>query len=85
MNRLYKWGTVAAGAIAGFGMTAYCFADALFTVPTSTVSSMTANVSSQFGDLGTLAVVALAAGIPLFFYIVHALIGLVPKSRARRT
>jgi len=53
----------------------------MFEVPTSTASTLLANVSSQFSDVGTLAIVALAAGIPLAFYVIRRLIGLVPKGR----
>jgi hypothetical protein len=51
----------------------------MFVVPTSTASSFTANISSQLGDPGTLLVVGLAAGIPLAFYVIKKLIGLIPK------
>lgn len=53
----------------------------MFTVPTSTASTFLANVSSQIADVGTLAVVGLAAGIPLAFYVIRRLIGLVPKGK----
>jgi len=43
-----------------------------------------ANVNSALSDAGLLAVVAVAAAIPLVFYVVKQLIGLIPKSRARR-
>jgi len=51
----------------------------MFTVPTSTVDSLTANINSQLGDTGTLAVVVLVAGIPLAFYVIKKLIALIPK------
>jgi len=53
----------------------------MFQVPTSTGAELLANVSSQFADPGTLAIVALAAGIPFAFYVIRKLIGLVPKGR----
>jgi len=53
----------------------------VFTVPTSTASDFLANVTSQVADTGTLAVIALAAGIPLAFYVIKRLIGLVPKGK----
>jgi hypothetical protein len=56
----------------------------MFTIPTSTVSQLLANVNSALSDAGLLAVVAVAAAIPLVFYIVKQLIGLIPKSRSRR-
>lgn len=60
-------------------------AAAFITVPTGTATTYTAVVGSQFSDAGTLEIIALAVGIPLFFYIIHQLMGLLPKSRARRT
>lgn len=51
----------------------------MFIVPTSTASYFTANIASQLADPGTLLVVGLAAGIPLAFYVIKKLIGLVPK------
>ena len=53
-------------------------------VPTTTASSLTADIGAQFADPGTLLVIGLAAGIPLTFYVIHQLIGLLPKSRGRR-
>ena len=53
----------------------------MFDVATSTGSDILANVSSQLGDAGTLIVVAIAAGVPLTFYVVRRLIGLIPKGR----
>ena len=56
----------------------------MFTVPTSTVASLTANVTSQITDPGTLAVLVLVAGIPLAFYVIHKLLGLIPGRGGRR-
>lgn len=53
----------------------------MFVTPTSTTASLLANVTSQFADAGTLAVVVLAAGIPLTFYVIRRLIGLIPKGK----
>ncbi len=54
-------------------------------VPTSTAPALTADIGAQFADPGTLLVIGLAAGIPLTFYVIHQLIGLLPKSRGRRS
>lgn len=51
----------------------------MFTVASGTAAAFTANISSQLTDPGTLAVVAIAAGIPLAFYVIKKLIGLLPK------
>jgi len=53
----------------------------MFEVATSTGDLLTANVSSQFSDAGTLTIIALAAGIPLAFYVIKRLIGLLPKGK----
>ena len=53
----------------------------MFTTPTSTAASLLSIVGDQFSDTGTLAIVALAAGIPLAFYVIRRLIGLVPKGK----
>lgn len=53
----------------------------MFEVPTSTVTSLLANVTDQIADAGTLLVVCLAAGIPLAFYVIRRLIGLIPKGK----
>ena len=43
--------------------------------------SILANISSQLADTGTLIVVAIAAGVPLAFYVIRRLIALIPKGR----
>ncbi len=53
----------------------------MFEVPTSTVTSLLANVTDQIANPGTLLVICLAAGIPLTFYVIKRLIGLVPKGK----
>jgi hypothetical protein len=41
------------------------------------------NVTGQLGDLGTISIIAIAAGIPLAFYAINAIIGTVSK-RAKK-
>jgi len=66
----------------------------MFDIPTTTyigtstvvdtpgvVDTLFANISSQFADIGTLAIIALAAGIPLAFYVIKRVIALIPKGR----
>jgi len=53
----------------------------MFQVATNTADLLTANVTSAFSDPGTLTVIALAAGIPLAFYVIKRVIGLIPKGR----
>lgn len=53
----------------------------MFQVASTTASLLTANISSQISDVGTLTVIALAAGIPLAFYVIKRLIGLLPKGK----
>jgi hypothetical protein len=53
----------------------------MFTVSTSTGPSLLANISSQLTDPGTLVVLAIAAGVPLAFYVIKRLIGILPKGK----
>jgi hypothetical protein len=85
MKKISLYMSGAGAAIAGMALTLAAHADAFFQVPTSTAPSLTANVGSQLGDAGTLLVIGVAAGIPLAFYVIHQLIGLLPKSRGRRS
>ncbi|MFA5386753.1 MAG: hypothetical protein WC297_03770 [Candidatus Paceibacterota bacterium] len=39
------------------------------------------NITTQFADAGTLGFVALAIGIPLAFYVIKRVIGLMPKGK----
>ena len=48
-------------------------------VPTSTVTSLLANVGSQISDTGTLALVVGVVAIPFAFYVIKKLIGIIPK------
>jgi hypothetical protein len=74
----------ASAAITSLASVALSHAAAFLTVPTGTASTFTANVGSQFTDAGTLEIIALAVGIPLFFYIVHQLMGLLPGRKGGR-
>ena len=76
------------GVVAVVGASAITLAahaqSAFVVVPTSTAPSLTASIGAQVADPGTLLVIGVAAGIPLTFYVIHQLIGLLPKSRGRR-
>lgn len=52
---------------------------AFITMPSSTPTDLTAQITSQITDVGTLSLIILVAGIPLFFYVVKKVIGLIPK------
>ena len=54
------------------------------TLATGTAAMFLANAASTVSDPGLLEVVALAVGIPLAFYIIHQIIGLLPKGRTGR-
>jgi hypothetical protein len=62
-----------------FGLINLAHAAAMFATPTSTVSSLTSSLADQLTDTGTLAVVIFVAAIPLAFYVIRKLIGLIPK------
>lgn len=53
----------------------------MFTVPTSTVDSLTATITDAFADPGLLLIIVLAAGLPLAFWAIRRVIGLIPKGR----
>lgn len=74
----------AAATVAGLVSIASAHAAALFTVPASTTDQLTANVSSQLSDPGFLAVLTLAGGIVLAFYVAGRLLGFIPGHRGRK-
>jgi hypothetical protein len=84
MNKAYKWLGGVGATITGLALTLVAHAQTAFVVPSSTASGATAFIGTQFADAGTLTLVAVAIGIPLFFYVVHQVMGLLPKSRAGR-
>jgi len=71
-------------ALTAFAASAAASMAQVFTTPTSTASQFTANVGTQLADPGTLTIIVVAISIPLFFYVVHALMGLLPGRRARK-
>lgn len=71
-----------AGVISSFF--AAFVANAQVVVPSSTVASLQTVAAGQISDSGTLLIVVLAAGVPFAFYVIHKLIGLIPKSGGRR-
>jgi len=56
-------------------------AAALFEVPSSTPTSLTASITDTLAEPGVLAVLVFVAALPLIFWVVRRLIGLVPKGR----
>jgi len=50
-------------------------------LPTSFAPELTANVSAQLANDGIVLLLAIAIGIPLVFYVLNELIGLIPKGR----
>lgn len=56
-------------------------AASLLTVPTSTVTDLTANVSDTLSDTGLLGVIVAAIAFSLVFWVIHRVIGLFPKGR----
>jgi hypothetical protein len=85
MNKLTLWASGIGATVLSFAMVVAAHAQSvLFSLPTSTAPGMTADVGAQLSDPGTLLVIGVIAGIYLFFYVVHQLIGLVPKGRGSR-
>lgn len=83
-NKILVWGSTIASVVGGVAVSALTHAAGFLTVPTGTAATYTAQVSSQFSDAGTLEIVAVVVAIPLFFYVVHQVIGLFPKARGRK-
>lgn len=76
-----------AGALTIGGVVAYSqsyAAPVSFTVPTSTAGDFTAQAVAIIGDPGLLSIIVLAAGLPLAFWAIHKLIGLIPKKTGSR-
>lgn len=55
-----------------------------FDIASGTATGLTASVTEQLTQPGVLGLVTLAIAIPLFFYIVHQIMGLLPGRRAKR-
>jgi hypothetical protein len=55
-------------------------------IASGTVTTLLASVASGVTDTGATlwAIVALAVAIPLTFYVIHQVMGLFPKSRAKK-
>ena len=58
------------------------FLTALFTLPEGAVSNSVAYIGQLFESVGDLVWVAI--GIPLAFFVIKGVIGLIPKGRSRR-
>jgi hypothetical protein len=55
------------------------------TIPTTLTPALSANVGDQVGDPGTLLIIGIVAGVPLFFYVVKQLIELLPRYRRNKS
>lgn len=76
-----KFILASSGIISGLLVGLVAHAQTAIVVPTSTTASLAATAGAQMADVGTLAVIVLAAGIPLGFYILGQLISFVPKHK----
>jgi len=79
-NTIAKIGVMLSPVVAFLGVNAAHAASAI-TVPTSTATDFTATVSDTLADPGLLAVLVIAAALPVIFWVAKRLIGLVPKGR----
>ena len=77
-NNLVKYAATSGAILAGLVATFAAHAQSIFTVPSSTAGTLLANVGAQIGDPGLLAVFAVAAGVPLVFYVIHRVLGMLP-------
>jgi len=53
----------------------------MFTIPTSTASTMLANASATLGDSGVMAFLGIVIGVPFAFWVIHAIIGIIDTNR----
>jgi len=72
---------IGVGAVVGFVAPFLASAASLFSVPTSTVSDLTASITSTIADPGLLLVIVFAAALPVVFWLIHKVIGLFPKAK----
>jgi len=70
-----------ATAMPALALVQFAHAAALFEVPTSTVTDLTASVTDTIADPGVLLVLGAAAALPVIFWVIHRIIGLFPKAR----
>ena len=83
-KKITVWATGVSTAVTAMGVGMFAHAQSVFSIPTSTAPTLLASVGAQIADSGTLLVIGVAAGVPLTFYVIHQLIGLLPKSRGAR-
>lgn len=53
----------------------------MFSLPSSSGDDLGGIISSLFSDPGTLSVIAVLGGLPLAFFVVHFLVGIVPGNK----
>jgi hypothetical protein len=51
----------------------------MFTIPTSTASTLLASVGDVVSDPGMLAILAVVLGVPFAFYVIKKVKALIPK------
>jgi hypothetical protein len=56
----------------------------IIAIPNNAANGTAAVMSGQFTDSGTYKIVLIAVGIPLFFYVVHKLMGLFPGRKRKK-
>jgi hypothetical protein len=82
--KLLAWAGAAAGAVALFATGVAHAAVAAIVIPTSTAADISANAGAQLGDPGTLTVLEWVGGAIFVFWLIHQLLGLIPRSRGGR-
>jgi len=81
MIKFMKWAGVAAGAVASLGVAALANAQTAVVIPTSTAADIAAGAGAQFADPGTLTVLEFVGGAIFAFWLIHMLLGLIPRAR----
>ena len=76
VNRIYKIVGAVAGAVAGLGVAMSAFADGTYiTIPAGFIDDLLGYVGNLFTDLSVL--IILVIGLPLGFWVIRRVIGLV--------
>ena len=76
-NTLKKYAVSVGAVVSGLAVAGFAKADSIITLPGSATAELYSTASQILTDVWVL--VAIAIGIPLGFYIIKKVIGLIPK------
>lgn len=81
MNKIKMYAAYAVGVVAAMTGAVAGAQSSLFEVPTSTVSNLTAAITSTIADPGLLLVIVFVVALPVVFWLISRIKGLFPKSK----